>query len=112
MELTAQMPRLTEVRPRRRGRGRMRTVEFQPPRSSSRDLWDRHGGSSYALACALLGNEAAAAEALRLAMADVAGSTDPLADGEIRRRLTRAIYRHAAQPVGEVTDVEWLPRPM
>ena len=54
------------------GRGHGRKLE---------DLWDRHGGSAYSLACALLGNEAAAAEAVRLAMADLARS--------IRRRVDR-----------------------
>ena len=45
-------------------------------------------------------------------MADLAHSTSVLADGEARRRLARTIYRHAQQPVGELTGADRLPRPM
>jgi RNA polymerase sigma-70 factor (ECF subfamily) len=58
-------------------------------------LWDRHGGSTYALACALLGDEASARRAVRLAMADLARSSGDLAPGAARRSLARHVHRHA-----------------
>ena len=58
------------------------------------ELWDRLGASAYTLACALLGDEVAAGEAVRLAMADLART----ADGSTERAwssLARHVYRHA-----------------
>ncbi|WP_460715063.1 RNA polymerase sigma factor [Nocardioides dilutus] len=77
-----------------------------------RDQWDRHGGSAYALACALLGNEKAAAESVRLAMTDLARSTDVRSDDDARRLLARSVLRHAPEPPSGTADGERLPRPM
>jgi hypothetical protein len=77
-----------------------------------RDQWDRHGGSAYALACALHGNETAAAEAVRLAMADLARSGDLRSDDDARRALARSVYRHAPEPSSGTAEAERLPRPM
>jgi DNA-directed RNA polymerase specialized sigma24 family protein len=103
MELTAQVPGLTGIDARGRGHGRVRTVESQPQRPSTRDLWNRHGSSAYALACGLLGNEAAAAEAVLLAIADLA-RWDVVADGEARRRMAQTIYRHTQEPAGAASE--------
>lgn len=112
MELTAQVPGLTGGGPRRRSRGRLLPVESPPRRPSTRDLWDRHGSSAYALACALLGNETAAADAVRLAMADLARSEGVVADGEARQRLARSIYLHAPEPCYPATEAARLPQAM
>jgi len=73
------------------------------------ELWDRHGGSAYALACALLGNEVAAAEAVRLAMADLARSIRGVSTEEARRSLVRHVYRHAQEPAGDTSGAVLLP---
>jgi hypothetical protein len=72
-------------------------------------MWDRHGGSAYALACALLGDEVAAAEAVRLAMADLAHSDRGVSTEEARRCLARHVYRHAQEPAGETSGAVRLP---
>lgn len=105
MELTAQAAGLPGVRS-------SRPVATGSRGSTPRDLWDRHGGSAYALACALLGNETAAAEVVRLAMADLARSTDVRSHDQARRELARSVYRHAPEPPGGTADAVQLPRPM
>ena len=128
MELMAQAPGLVGTRARARGRrcGRAAEAESRQGQTASRaeiesapagavtgreleerkleDLWDRHGGSAYALACALLGNDVAAAEAVRLAMADVASSGRGVSTQEARRCLVRHVYRHAQESAGETPD--------
>ena len=75
------------------------------------DLWDRHGGSAYALACALLGNEVGAAEAVRLAMADVASSIRGMSTQDAPGCLVRHVYRHTQESAGE-TPGAVLPSPV
>lgn len=110
MENTPRRPGLTMVRAR--GAGGWRMGDPGRHRRSTTDLWDRHGSSAYALACALLGDETAAVGAVRFAMADLARSASVVPDDETRRRLTRRIYRHTRQPVGGATGSERLPRSM
>src|SRR4051812_28393556 len=43
-------------------------------------VWDRHGGAVYSLACAVLGDEAAAVRVVTLAMVDLALRTDAESD--------------------------------
>ena len=128
MELTAQAPGLVGARAGGRGRrwGRAAEAESRRVQIASRaetesapagavtrreleDLWDRHGGSAYALACALLGNEVAAAEAVRLAMADLARSIRGVSTEEARRCLVRHVYRHTQEPAGETSGAMQLP---
>ena len=129
MELTAQAPGLVGARARVRGRRWGRTAEAESRRVPDRfarrnrertrgarltrreleDLWDRHGGSAYALACALLGNEVAAAEAVRLAMADLAHSIRGVSTQEARRCLVRHVYRHTQELAGETSGAVLLP---
>ena len=97
MERTAQARGAIGARARGRRRGELE------------GLWDRHGGSVYALACALLGNEIAAAEAVRLAMADLARSSRDVSTEEARRSLVRQVYRHAQEPVSETSGAVLLP---
>ena len=103
MELTAQAPGLVGARARARGR------RWGLEERELEDLWDRHGGSAYALACALLGNEVAAAEAVTLAMADLARSIRSASTHEARRCLVRHVYRHAQEPVLETSGAVLLP---
>jgi DNA-directed RNA polymerase specialized sigma24 family protein len=107
------------VRSRRRGRAaeaesrRVRTTRAEtesPPagavnRRELEDLWDRHGGSVYALACALVGDEAAAAQAVELAMFHVARSTRGVSTEEARRCLVRHVYRHTQEHAGNTSGV-------
>ena len=97
MELTARAP------------GPVGAPESAATRRELEDLWDRHGGSAYALACALLGNEVAAAEAVRLAMADLAGTTRGASTDEARRCLVRHVYRRAQEPPRETSGQVLLP---
>ena len=76
-----------------------------------RDLWNRHSGSAYALACALLGSQAAAVDAVVLAMVDLARWGDG-SDEQARRVLARSIYCHGAVPATAASDTERLPRQM
>jgi hypothetical protein len=62
-----------------------------PSEVQLRDLWDRHGTSAYQLACALLGNDAAAQRAVTMAMSDLADS-GPLAPPRTRRSLVRHVF--------------------
>lgn len=128
MELTARAPGLVGGRAPVRSRrwGRSAEAEFRGvqvaacaetesapggavTRRELEDLWDRHGGSAYALACALLGNEAAAAETVRLAMADLARSIRGVSTEEARRCLVRHVYRHAQEFDGETSGGVALP---
>jgi DNA-directed RNA polymerase specialized sigma24 family protein len=128
MGLTAQAPGLVGARARARGRWWGRAAGAEPrrvpiasraetesaaagavTRRKLEDLWDRHGGSAYALACALLGNEAAAAEAVRLAMADLARSDRGGSTQEARRCVVRHVHRHTREPARETSGAVPLP---
>lgn len=128
MELTAQTSGLVGARARVPGRGWGRAAEAgsrqlqiashaeteTAPRSAVtrrelEDLWDRHGGSAYALACALLGNEVAAVEAVRLAMADLAHSIRGVSTQEARGCLARHVYRHTQESAAETAGAGLLP---
>lgn len=71
-------------------------------------LWDCHGGSAYALASALLGNDAAV-EAVGLAIRDVAGSVHGRTAEETRQHLVRQVYRRAQDLAGRTGDAVALP---
>ena len=104
MELTAEAPTPTSARSWRVG-------EPGWGRPALRRLWDGHGAAAYALACALLGDEVAAADAVRLAMADLARDA-PDEPEEVRRRLVRHVYRHAQEPAERAPGAARLPRAM
>lgn len=71
--------------------------------------WARHGNSVYALACALLGDSAAAIRVVALAMTDLTHATDTVSDQEVRRSLARQVYRHSQHVVGSTPT--WLGLP-
>jgi hypothetical protein len=66
------------------------------------DAWDRHGRSVYALACILLGDREAAAQAVTLGLTDLAGSAHRVSAADALRRMARHVYWRtqelAAQP--------------
>ncbi len=128
MELSSQAPGLVgacaRVRGHRWGWGaeaelrRVRIAARAEPESAPasavtrrelEDLWNRHGESAYAVACALLGNEGAAAEAVRRAMTDLARSTRGGSTEESRRCLVRHVYQHARGLTGETSGMVMLP---
>lgn len=128
MEVTARTPDLTGAGCSSRGRrwGRAAEVGYRQRQVAARaetesapgsavtrreleDLWDRHGVSAYALACALLGNEAAAAEAVGLAMADLASPVRGLSTEGARLCLARHVYRNAQEPAGDMSGAVPLP---
>jgi DNA-directed RNA polymerase specialized sigma24 family protein len=76
------------------------------------DLWDRHGRSLYALACALLGDEAAAAQAVTQGMTDLAHSTETVSATDARRSLARHVYRRSQDLVDETSETLHLPPAM
>lgn len=114
MALTAQGPgRAAEAEFRRAQIASRTETESAPESTLTRreleDLWDRHGGSAYALACALLGNEVAAAEAVRLAMGDLARSIRGVSTQETRLCLVRHVYWHAEEFADETSGPVLLP---
>ena len=76
------------------------------------DLCDRHGSSVYALACALLGDETAAARAVTLGMSDLARSNGRLTADEAHRSWARHVYRRCQELVGETSRTADLPSAM
>src|SRR4051794_7296075 len=56
------------------------------------ELWKRHGRALYAFACALLGDEAAAVQAVTLAMVDLARTSADEWPREIPRYLSERVY--------------------
>ena len=87
-------------------------TEIEADSSTAPDLeqlWDRHGGSVYALACALLGDEAAAVRAVTLAMVDLARSTDGESREDTLRLLARRVYRHSQEVPVEPSGRPHLP---
>ena len=67
-------------------------------------VWDRHGGSVYALACALIGDEAAAVRAVTLAMVDLTLSIDAEPHQDILGFLARRVYRHSLEAKVKPSD--------
>ena len=129
MELATQTPGLVGARIDARGRGRGGSLELSPaacrprprePRSEGEadastapdleKVWDRHGGSVYALACALLGDEAAAVRVVTLAMVDLALSTDGESHEDTLRFLARRVYRHSQEVPVEPSGGPTCPR--
>ena len=76
------------------------------------DLWDHHGRSVYALACALLGDEAAATQAVTLGMSDLAHSTESVSEKDARRSLARHVYWRSQELADETSRTLQLPPAM
>lgn len=58
-------------------------------------LWERHGRSLYAMACALLGDETAAVQVVTLAMVDLARTDAENWPTDIPRYLSDRVYRRS-----------------
>ena len=129
MELTAQAP--GQVGARRSSRspvGRAAEAESRRVQMPSRaeteraagagtrreleELWDLHGASVYALACALLGDETAAARAVTLGMTDLARSDGSVSADEARRSWARHVYWRSQELAGETSRTPDLPSTM
>ena len=75
-------------------------------------LWDRHGRSVYELACALLGDEAAAIQAVTLGMTDLAHTPDGASAQDARRSLAQHVYWRSQELIGETSRTLQLPPAM
>lgn len=89
-------------------------LELDEARATQRgeDLWERHGTATYALACALLGNEQAAIQAVTLAMTDLARSSVGASPDDARRALARRIYWRSEELASDTTRTLLLPPAM
>jgi hypothetical protein len=76
------------------------------------DLWDRHGGSAYSLACALLGDDAAASLAVTRAMADVARSPVNVSADDAQRFLAQRVYARCQALASDTPRTMVLPSTM
>ena len=131
MELTAQAPGLVGARAGGRGHrwGPAAETESRRAQIASRaetgrasagavtraelqDLWDRHGASVYALACAVLGDETAAARAVTLGMTDLTRSDGSVSADEARRSWARHVYWRSQELAGEPSPTPDLPSTM
>lgn len=83
-----------------------------PPELQLEELWNRHGRSIYALACALLGDEAAAMRAVALGMTDLADATSSVSAPDARRSLARHVYWRSQELVTDTSRTLDLPPAM
>jgi len=74
-------------------------------------LWDGHARSVYTLACALLGDETSAAQAVTLAMTDLASSAGG-APTDARRSWARHVYWRSQELAGQTSRTPHLPPAM
>lgn len=86
---------------------RLRAVadtDLSPGTRDLENLWDRHGASVYTLAYALLGNEAAAARAMRLGMNDLACAADCCTAGDSHRSWAHHVYLRSQELLAEASS--------
>lgn len=88
------------------------TTDPGAARQQAEDLWDRHGRTAYALASALLGDEAAAMRAVALGMADFARSDVSSTASEARRSLARHVYWRSTDLTPDPSGMSELPPAM
>lgn len=97
----------------RRHRGySMHGPESQSARLQLEDAWDRHGRAVYALACTLLGDREAAAQAVMLGMTDLARSAHRESAADVRRRLARHVYWRTQELAAHAHTTPHLPPAM
>ena len=89
-------------------------IESEEARATQRgeDLWERHGRAAYALACALLGDERVAGQAVTLAMTDLARWSGSASEHDARRSLARHLYWRSEELASETTRTLRLPPAM
>ena len=64
-----------------------------PAEAWADDLWNDHGQFVYSMACALVGDESAAMQAVAQGMVDLVGSDVIAPTDDTRRALARHVYR-------------------
>lgn len=72
--------------------GAAQTAQVRWSHTEAERLWDDHGAAAYTLACALLGDEAAAGRAVALGMTDFVGSRVDSSGADTRRSVARHVY--------------------
>jgi DNA-directed RNA polymerase specialized sigma24 family protein len=72
-------------------------------------LWERHGSSVYAMACALLGDDTAAVQAVTLAMVDLARTEAGDWPTDIPRYLSDRVYWRSQELAREPSNASRLP---
>lgn len=116
----APLTRARTLRIRRLGRGATSTrathlavgSDAGAARQQPEEFWNDHGRYAYALACALLGDEPAAARAVALGMVDFARSDLSPSAPETRRALARHVYWRSTELTADTTDMQHLPPAM
>jgi DNA-directed RNA polymerase specialized sigma24 family protein len=112
----ARVPRRGHVTGARFGRGRARATAAHTsceidagttPRLE--DLWVVHGERLYRLACALLGDEAAAVQTVTRAMVDLARMPVGEWPEDLRRYLAGRVYWRSAEVSSQPPDLSRLP---
>lgn len=76
------------------------------------DLWNDHGQFVYSMACALLGDESAAMQAVAQGMVDYAHAGVMTSGDDTTRALARHVYRRATHLSVEIDDSTALPPAM
>ncbi len=76
------------------------------------DLWDTHGQLAYSMACALLGDETAAMQAVIFGMVDLHGSDVTTSSDDTTAALARSVYRRSMQLAVETPVSTGLPSAM
>ena len=76
------------------------------------EVWDRHGTATYALACALLGDEATAIRVITLAMVDLVREDGAVSAATARPVLARHVYLRSQEMVGRTFRTLDLPAAM
>ena len=93
----------------RAGRAVTLTLQEHPDTHNARlavmleDLWDRRSGAVYTLACALVGDEAAAGRAMRLGLADLTHTGDSDWADDAHRQWAHHVYLRSQQVGGSAT---------
>ncbi|CAA9377873.1 MAG: hypothetical protein AVDCRST_MAG32-1526 [uncultured Nocardioides sp.] len=90
----------------------LRSVRAEGAGLRPAEVWDRHGPAAYALASALLGDEAAATQAVTLAMTDLARSEDTVPAETAHRTLSRHVYARSQELVDQTFRTLDLPPAM
>lgn len=105
MELTARPRGLVQAPVRTRAEA----SAAAPVTPQLEDLWDRHAGCLYSLACALLGDEAAAVRAVTLAMVDLARTPPRDWPEDVPRHVAARVYWRSRDVAVEPSGLSHLP---
>lgn len=76
------------------------------------DVWNRHGQLVYSMACALVGDEAAAMRAVALGMVDLVRTDVVTSAQDAAPALARHVYWHTAHGMRDTSSLTSLPPAM